>query len=216
MNTNTNSVRFRMHGLALALAGLLIIAGISLHPNAKSIGPSAFVNPLWIPVHLVILVSLVLFLWGAIGYHRRQENEAGILGHIGSALTVLGTVLTVVPITIDGFVLPGLVAANAANLVADDSALFSGALTSLFLAAGIVFSLGVIALGIATLRAGVLPKWPAILLMIGGTLTAFGDLLPYLVQVMVFILFGVGMIGMAYSLLIQPRTQMMGELRIEN
>ena len=47
-----------------------------------------------------------------------------------------------------------------------------------------------------------------IMLALGGTLTAFGDPLPHLPEILAGIVFGIGMLSMGYSLFTSPRNVM--------
>lgn len=76
-----------------------------------------------------------------------------------------------------------------------------GPLSTLIPLNGLAFSLGWLLFGIATARAGVLPRWAAILAVIGGV--PFGvapGLVPALVGKFAAIVFGLGVIGLGYAL----------------
>ena len=197
---NSQTFVSRSSGVSLIVAGLALVSGNVLHPDQKADALAALTSPAWVPVHLAILASAILFLYGLVGYQARQEARSGALGKLGYMLTFIGSALFVGALTVDGLVAPALATAHA------DAALEGGPLLVVFMLTAVVFAVGIILLAIATLRANVFPRWPVIVLAVGGILTAFGDPLPHLPEILAGIVFGIGMLGMGYSLLTTPRS----------
>ena len=197
----TSTQLFRWSGIALAGAGLLIGLGFLLHPHISQ--PHAAEQALWIPAHTILLLSLLLALFGMIGLFLRQSERAGWAGVGGFVLIVAGIVLTAIAITADAFIFPAIEAsASGAALTDPAGPLLNGPLGLMLLGATITFALGAIVVGIATFRAGVLPRWAALLLIVGGPLLAADPFLPQLVVMLgavltsaSFIWLGIGLIG---------------------
>jgi hypothetical protein len=111
-------------------------------------------------VLLVYLISAALLLLGLVGLYISQSQAAGILGLVGFLLAFLGIVLLAGAFWFELFVRPAL-AEQAPDLLQAEVGLAGFILTSLFAAVGWVL------FGVATLRAGVYPRWAAILLIVG-------------------------------------------------
>src|SRR5215217_9598186 len=120
------------------------------------------------------LLSIVLLLWALIGIYGPQSRAAGTFGLWAFVVVFLGTALIAANTWAEVFVYPTLaqVAPNA----------WSGSVmeVSSYLAAGLtlsfpLFGIGLILFGVATIRAGVYPRWPAVLLIIGIPVTMFLD-----------------------------------------
>jgi hypothetical protein len=123
------------------------------------------------------LFSIVLLLWALIGIYGPQSRATGTFGLWAFAVVFLGTALIAANTWAEVFVYPTLaqVAPNA----------WSGSVmeVSPYLAAGLtlsfpLFGIGVILFGVATLRAGVYPRWAAVLLIISIPVTMFLDPTP--------------------------------------
>jgi len=120
------------------------------------------------------LLSIVLLLWALIGIYGPQSRAAGTFGLWAFVVVFLGTALIAGNTWAEVFVYPTLaqVAPNA----------WSGSIleVSSYLAAGLtlsfpLFGIGLILFGVATIRAGVYPRWAAVLLIIGIPVTMYLD-----------------------------------------
>jgi hypothetical protein len=194
-NTNeqpTISMRLvRWCGLALMLAGLLIAIPTLFHPSDAD--PRAFLNPAWAPVHVLLIAGAISSMFGLIGLYRVQADRAGALGLAGFVLGFAGSALVVAGLVADAFVLPVLAADAAGQALLDPAGPLLGAgLGLIFLSMGVTFGLGALLLGLATARAGVLPRWAGGLIAIGGPLLAFTPPLPPLVGIAGAVLLGAG------------------------
>jgi hypothetical protein len=183
--TSSNLIRFA--GLALVPAGV-VFAGIQpIHPPdvVESVTTSA-----WATITSLKFGMCILFLIGIAGLYARQAERAGLLGLV--AFLAIGTSWTLQSafVFVEAFVLPPL-AATAPAFV--DGALGIsyghtgnvdlGVLPTLYsVGVGVTYMLGGLLFGIATLRAGILPRLPAGLLAIAATLTPLAALLPHAQQ----------------------------------
>jgi hypothetical protein len=152
----SQSTLFRLSGLALLAALPVQLAGWLLHPQSERIVD--VLSPFQTPAHLLMAVAWFLVLLGLPGLYVWQAKRAGILGLVGFAATVFTTV-TVIFIVLFEASPAVLLAQNPATqaAIAPGGPLSHGG----DLLGGVVAMLGLLAyplFGIATLRAGVLPR----------------------------------------------------------
>ncbi len=76
-----------------------------------------------------------------------------------------------------------------------------------FLIAGTLFALGGILLGIAVMRAGILPRWAGLLLLIGAVLNLASIFLGGIVGTVAFVLFAVAFGWIGYALTTESRAE---------
>jgi hypothetical protein len=174
----------RLSGLSLFLGGLLDIAGTVLEPHGG--GLEYATNPLAVSSGLLEIAAVLLVMLGLPGLFAAQADRAGILGFIGTV-----TVFFCLPLLdlthgyVDAAIRPALAATpEAARLLGPggsfDKALAHGLAGSFISLAGPVSLLGLILLGIATMRAGVLPRWTGVLLVAAAVLAPLGFIVPVL------------------------------------
>lgn len=196
---------FQWSGWALLLAGILTAIAILLHPD-EGAEPGAVLSAGWIPIHVTFIVSILLSLFGLTGIYLRQREQVGGAGLVGYMLMMAGSALFVAILTIDTFIVPALAANPAtASLLDESGPLFGGPLGLVFVLTGVVFALGVILTGITTFRAGVLPGWAGLILLI-GVLLAFSPPLPHLFGLIGGVALGVSYIWLGYALSLAPTT----------
>ena len=149
---------FRLSGLALLLSFPFQIISWFLHPPSHD--PVYMLTPHWVPAHVALLVAWVFVLFGLMGMYARQAHRAGILGLIGFLLTMVGGMGNLYFYYFHAFVTPVLAKDEATqSLVAPSGVLADGRSGML---AGLLV-LGILLFGIATVRAGVLPRWAGLL-----------------------------------------------------
>jgi hypothetical protein len=139
----------------------------------------------WAFVHALATAMCFLFLPGLMGIYARQVKEAGWLGLAGFLLYSLSWVLTALFTFAEVFILP-LLATKAPTLAEGFLGIFTssagdpifGVLAALWKLTGLLYMLGGALFGFATFRAGILPRWAAILLTLGSALAPVAALLP--------------------------------------
>ena len=201
----------RWAGLAAVVAGI-IFAGIQpIHPpdvlSSVTTGAWALIMPLKFAMCL-------LFLVGITGIYARQVREAGWLGLAGFLLFSLNWALLAPFGFAEAFVLP-LLATEAPTFVGSFLGMFNGnpgemdlgALAMVYAVSGVMYMLGGLLFGVATLRAGVLPRWPAGLLAVAATLTPLAALLPHDIQRLAAIPVGLALAWLGYALWSERREQ---------
>lgn len=190
----TNTL-LRWTGLAAIAAGA-IFAGIQpIHP------PDVLASVTTTPWAIVIgfkFAMCLLFLVGITGLYIKQASKAGWLGLAGFVLLILSWWLQTGFVFVEAFVLPVLAdvapsfvssllgMVNANSPVEMDV----GPLGPVYAFIGICYMLGGLVFGIATIRAGVLPRLPAIVLAVAAVATPFAVLLPHEIQRFAAIPFG--------------------------
>ena len=176
----TASSLIRWSGLAALVAGL-IFAGIQpIHPPDVI---SSVTTGAWAIITTLKTVMCLLFLLGIAGIYARQVEGAGWLGLAGFLLLILCWWLQSAYVFAETFILPQLASAVPPFVVSflgiasgNPGAMNIEPLPAIYsLGIGIPYMLGGLLFGIATLRAGILPRWPAGLLAVAARLGRGGD-----------------------------------------
>ena len=194
----------RWSGLISILAGVLYAFGALLHPAGEDL--AAYANPNWVPAHYVYWVSAMLMLFSLVGLYARQVEKTGWLGLVGFVLAFIGTVL-VDSIFVMASTVIHLVAVQAPALF--DQAAAPGTFGVLVVVLGYI--LGYILFGIATMRAGVLPRWSGLLLIIGSAMFMISEAVPlnvslsHLIVTIGDVIFGAGFVWMGFALWSEKR-----------
>jgi hypothetical protein len=154
------------------LAGIFYVVVGLFHPLETL---SSATTPRWIIVHALATAMCFFGLLGMAGLYARQVKAAGWLGLAGYLLLSLFYALTA-PYTFAEAVILPLWATTAPTFVEGFLGLFNGhpgemnlgALPTLYALAGFGYVLGGLLFGLATFRAGILPRWAAGLLAIAA------------------------------------------------
>lgn len=200
----TASSIIRWSGLAAMAAGI-IFAGIQpVHPadELASVTTSAWANIMPLKTAMSIL-----FVAGIAGLYARQVAESGWLGLAGFVLFSLSWVLQTCYIFAEAFILPLLPAESPVFVSSflglahgSSGQMDLGALATLYTLAGLLYIVGGLLLGIATLRARVLPRWPAALLVAASVVTVAASAVPHPLNRMFAVPMGLAMIWLGYCL----------------
>ena len=175
----TASNLIRWAGLAAMGAGILFIAIQAIHPLDIL---SSVTTARWAIVHYLGVAMCFFGLLGLAGLYARQVEEAGWLGLAGYLLFSLFWALTMAFQFIEAFISPVL-ATEAPQFVegflgivtGQASELNLGALPTVYMLTGLLYLLGGLLFGIATFRAGILPRWAGGLLAVGIVLPLLGS-----------------------------------------
>jgi hypothetical protein len=202
----------RWTGLAAMAAGI-IFAGIQpIHPADEL---ASVTTGAWTIITSFKTAMCLLFLLGITGIYARQANKAGWLGLAGFLLLIVSWWLQTAFVFAEAYIFPVL-ATTAPQFV--DGALGTiarsqasdvnlGALPMIYsLGVGVPYMLGGLLFGIATFRAGILPRWPAGLLAVAAALTPLAALLPHAIQRLAGIPVGLALAWLGYALWSERRT----------
>lgn len=145
---------FRLSGLALLIALMLQVLGFVLHPPGEQVAD--VLRPLYGPAHLILFASWVFALLGLTGFYARQASRAGVLGLVGFAATGFAAAYHFYLLLYEAYATVALARDPATQALVGDGPLAhgAGALGPLALLSVLAFPL----FGIATVRAGVLPR----------------------------------------------------------
>jgi hypothetical protein len=155
----------------------------------------------------------LFFLVAIAGLYFRQIHRMGWLGFTGFVLFSLSWWLQTGFVFVDLFVLPPL--APAAPQFIDSflgivngfpGQLDIGAMVPVYGLLGLLYLVGGILLGVATMRAGVLPRAPSLLLAVTALVTPAAALLPHAIQRFAAIPMGVAFIWLGVALFTGTRT----------
>jgi hypothetical protein len=167
----------RMGAWAAMVSGLALVVSFLMEwlvvPHER-LGSDAFLTSAYTASSGLRLLSLVLLLWGLIGIYGPQSRAAGTFGLWAFVVVFFGTALIVANAWAEVFVYPTLaqVAPNEwSRSIMEVSSYLSLGLTLSFP----LFGIGLILFGVATIRAGVYPRWAAVLLIVSIPVTMFLD-----------------------------------------
>ena len=200
MNTK-NLIRWA--GLSAMVAGLcFVVVGLLHPPNILS----SVSTTRWVIVHAVAIAMSLFGLPGITGVYARQAHAAGWLGLAGYLLFSLWLVLIFAFTFFEVFVLP-LLATEAPTFAAGFLGIFTGSaemnfgvLAALWGLSDALFALGGLVFGIATFRAGILPRWAGGALTIAIILAPVSALLPNELRPLVAVPIGFAIALLGYAL----------------
>ncbi len=206
MNTR-NLIRWA--GLAAMLAGICFVAMGLLHPPDIL---SAVTTTRWAITHSLAIAMSVFGLLGMTGLYARQVEAAGRLGLAGYLLWSLWLVLFLPFNFFEAFILP-LLATEAPAFAEGFLGIITrsagemkfGVLAGLWALSDILFLLGGLVLGIATLRAGIVSRWAAGVFTLGIGLAPASALLPHELAPLLAVPIGVGLALLGFALLGERR-----------
>lgn len=202
--TITASSLIRWAGLSAVVAGI-IYAGIQpIHPPDVL----ASVNTIaWGIITPVKTVMALLFLLGITGLYARQVKETAWLGLAGFLLFGLSWALNLAFIFAEAFIMPPLASAAPKfvegffGIVNGHPTLMNlGLLPAIYALVGVLYLLGGLLFGIATFRAGILPRWAGGLLAGTALLTPLAAMLPHAIQRFAAVPVGIALAGLGYAL----------------
>ncbi len=147
-----------------------------------------------------VMGTILLTIFALIGFYAYQHARAGLLGLLGFVITVMALVVNVSFRYVAIFVVPVLQAQYPDAL----KAVSQGPITVFISVIFLLFVVGYVLFGIATLRADMLPRWTAWLLIVGPVVNYLGMMIP-LASPLGSVLIGVGIAGMGYELWAGPR-----------
>lgn len=207
----TASKLIRWAGLSALLAGVFFVLVGMFHPLSII---SSVTTTRWIIVHVVAIAMSFFGLFGMAGIYARQAEKSGWLGLVGFVMFSLWLMLMIGFTFVEAFILPSL-ATSAPTFVEGFLGMFSdsasqinlGVLPILWTVTGPLLILGGLLFGIATFRAGILPRWAGALIAIGSMLTPLAALLPPEHEAKILVPTGLAFVWMGYALWSARREQ---------
>lgn len=190
----------QLSGLALLVASPLYLADAIFHPLDSV--PGAMFDPIWTPIHVIEGVAYLLIVLGLVGLYVAQAERAGALGLVGFVLALFGAAFIVNEGWMyHAYLLPYMASQHPEVLSPSQWYSSDGPLGA---AAGVaqfhyLAQIGQLLLCIATLRARLLPRWPAMLLGFGQAMFLVYLITPDAVDMLLFPLLVVGVFGVGVS-----------------
>jgi hypothetical protein len=160
-------------GLALAVSLLMEWLVVPY----EQLGSEAYLTSSYLVSSGLRLLGIVLLLWALIGIYERQSRAAGTFGLWAFVVAFFGTALSAGNTWAEVFIWPTL-AQVAPNMLSGQATEASSYLSAGLTLSFPLFGIGLILFGVATLRAGVYPRWAAVLLIISIPVTMFLDPTP--------------------------------------
>jgi len=192
----------RWSGLVAMVAGVLLLIAelLELLPVFDDIPFSELALTSIFTLQLTLyLAGLILIAVGLVGLYAHQSETVGLLGLVGFLVAFAGTVLFTGFFWANIFVAPAL--AVGAPEFLDQGGRFPGFRLSL-----IIYAVGWLLFGLASLKARVYPRAPVVALIIGAALDLFGAPLSGLVIDAAFVWLGFSLFsGRAASARQTPR-----------
>jgi hypothetical protein len=158
----------RWGGLATLASALLAVLSFVLYlvvVGGSRISEAATSTAFFLPSGAQLL-AMVLLLVGLVALFARQAEVFGALGLAGFLLALIGTTMAAGALWSQVFVVPHL--AQAAPEVADRGA---GSVLAGYLLSFLLFGVGWLVFGVATLRTRAFPRWAVILLIVGAVIS---------------------------------------------
>jgi hypothetical protein len=208
----TGSKLIRWAGLSAMVAGIFYVTvGLFHQPNVLS----SVTTTSWAIVHVLATAMGFLGILGMAGLYARQAEKSGWLGLAGFVLFSLWFAFILGFSFVEAFILPTLATVAPkfaegflATLTSTPSEINLGVLPMIWLLTAPLYILGGLLFGIATFRAGILPRWAGALLAVG---TVLGPLLAALLslenQPKVAVPVGLALAWLGYALWSERREQ---------
>jgi hypothetical protein len=200
----THENLLRLAGLCAVVAGVCYVLVGIFHPANV---PASVTTTRWEVVHVLACAMSFFGLLGMAGLYARQAVATGWLGLAGYLLLSLWLVVVMGFSFVEAFVLPhvatalpGLVTAWMGMFNGPSGAFDLGFLPTLWTLSGPVYILGGLLFGIATFRAGILPRWAGALLAVSTTL------LPNASQPKIAVPMGLALAWLGWALWSEHRT----------
>jgi hypothetical protein len=208
----TASNLIRWAGPSAAAAGILFIVIQIIHPTDIL---TSVTTSQWAIVHYVGVAMCLLGMFGITGLYARQVEASGWLGLAGYLLLSLFYAFTMAFQFVEAFFSP-LLAIEAPRFVEGFLGIVTGhaseanlgPLPVVYSLTGFVgYVLGGLLFGIATLRASILPRWAAGLLVFAGVSVLAGPLLGHPLDRILAVPMGVALAGLGFGLWSERREQ---------
>jgi hypothetical protein len=161
------STLLRLAGLPLTVGGIIGAIVVAIHPHELT-------DPIDGPVHLALFCGALLVLLGWPAVLARQSGRIGILGPPGFVLVFIGLAFDDITHSVLEFSVVPVLASDPSTrpLLSPDSATTAALMHGpfgLMMVLGLpLIVLGLVAFGVATLRAGALPRWPAVMHLVSA------------------------------------------------
>lgn len=160
----------RLNGIACILGGIFLAAFVLVHPWDQLLGAEIARTAQWRLAHTFHFAGAGFALLGLPGLYAQQRAALGWFGLTGFILSFLGTAMFLGTGMITAFIWP-MLAVYAPTCVEVGGPIFASPVSVLaFALTAVILASGYVVFGIATLRAGVLPRFATLALVVGAIL----------------------------------------------
>lgn len=185
--------RLKIGSYLWSLSGILLAIGFVMHPPLTTEG---MLQAIWVPDHVIILISLFALAFAFNLIALSLKDRLSKMGWLGYVLLSLSIFLFIGIVYFELFLIP--------ILAQDLPALFNdglriGPLKMVLPFTGILFILGHLFFGIATIRNNILPAIPFIALIVFSAPVALKPILPDIVADIGAIGYGISAIYFTWS-----------------
>ena len=165
---------------------------LALFTSARLSALSA--RPGWVPFQVIGVFGSVVICLGLVALYSRQAERAGWLGLVGFVVSFAGSLGYSGASWAAAYIVPPVSRVAPSIVDGPDELLGAGLISTILVAA-----VGWILFGIATIRAGVFPRWTGILMIVANVIPFI--LQPFGIPTQISpIMLGVAMIGMSYQI----------------
>jgi hypothetical protein len=201
----------RLAGFAALLAGICyVLVGLFHPPNVAA----SVTTTRWQIVHVLACAMCFFGLLGMAGLYAREAVKTGWVGLAGYLLLSLWLTLVMGFSFVEAFILPHLASA-VPTFVQSWMAMFNGPagpfdlgiLPTIWTSTAPLYIGGGLLFGIATFRAGTLPRWAGALLALSVVLAPVAAVLPNASQPKIAVPFGAALAWLGFALLSERRTR---------
>ncbi len=207
----TDSNLFRLAGLSALLSGICYTLVGIFHPANI---PASVTTNRWQIVHVIACAMSFFGILGLTGLYVRQAKKTGWLGMAGFILLSLWFVLIMGFSFVEAFVLPHIAASSPGfeqswmGMFNKPAGTFNiGVLPTIWTLMAPLYILGGLLFGIATFRAGILPRWAGALLALSTVLAPVAAALPNASQPKTAIPMGLALAWLGYALWSEKQTK---------
>lgn len=193
----STSTLYRLAAVALIVTGVATAVGYAVHPPPE---PAAMTTLPWVLSHLLLWLGAVTGVAGLVGLYLRQREEVGTLGVVGGSLAAAGLGALSGAYYYEAVIVPALAAEAPALMQTFPTGAAWRTYLAVVAASGVLLALGFLLLGIAMVRAALLPRWVIILATLGAVAAGVQFLIPRPVAFLAFFTLGVGLAGLGYAL----------------
>jgi hypothetical protein len=154
----------RAGALSLTAAVLIVLSQVMRLGVGRLLGPDWVTTPAYTLTYSIALLGMGALLLALTAIYARESNALGRLGLIGYVIAFLGTLMVAGDWWFEAFVVPVIATAAPAVL---DLPISGSALVGAIATVGL-YTMGWTLFGLAVLRAGIVPRPAAVLLLVGG------------------------------------------------
>jgi len=151
--------------LAIAAGTLMVVGQAIWWPFDQRGNVATSQNNIFNAGSVIYFVGFCVLMFALIGVHGRQAHKAGRLGTFGFSAALLGTMMLGGDLWFESFAVPWLAEGPLPEVLSSDPSmvLALGAIASY-----ILFAVGWVSFGLASLRARVFPIWISTFIVVGG------------------------------------------------